>query len=149
MSLAPLLLAVGASRHYLWAQFPPAMQGGVSKALGAAATLVLLWCVYRLSAGGRKSAGFRHESGRKPAENRQEIGTSIPPASQSKPLAWVLLWWAWEEAQTLLCGAAWAAGPWPVVPGQGICSGRLDFDLGAIGILIVAAIAMRLTPVKM
>ena len=117
MSLAPLLLAVGASRHYLWAQFPPAMQGGVSKALGAAATLILLGCVYR--------------------------------AQPSKPMAWVLLWWAWEEAQTLLCGAAWAAGPWPVAPGQGICSGRLDFDLGAIGILIVAAIAMRLTPVKM
>ena len=117
MSLAPLLLAVGASRHYLWAQFPSAMQGGVSKSLGAAATLVLLWGVYR--------------------------------SQPSRPLAWVVLWWAWEEAQTLLCGAAWAFSPWPVAPGQGICSGRIDFDLGAIGILIVAAIAMRLTPVNL
>ena len=68
---------------------------------------------------------------------------------QSKPLALVLLWWAWEELQTLICAAAWIIEPWTVPPGVGICSARIGFDIGALGILAVAAIAYRLAPVSL
>jgi hypothetical protein len=66
----------------------------------------------------------------------------------SRPLAAVLLWWAFEELQTLLCSAAWMLSPWEVLPGQAICSARTGFDFGAIGILAVAALAYRLIPVR-
>lgn len=55
------------------------------------------------------------------------------------------LWWAWEEAQTLLCSVAYAADPWPVPVGQGICTARLDFDLGAIGLVVMAVSAYKLS----
>ena len=61
---------------------------------------------------------------------------------------WVLLvglWWAWEEAQTLICSVAYALEPWPVPLGQGICSARLDFDLGALGLVCMAVMAYRLS----
>ena len=66
----------------------------------------------------------------------------------SKILLPVLLWWAWEELQTLICAAAWIIDPWTVPPGVGICSARIGFDLGATGILAVAIIAYRLVPVS-
>lgn len=69
-------------------------------------------------------------------------------ANRSKPLALVLCWWAWEEAQTALCSLAYLAQPWTVEAGQGICSARVGFDLGAAGLLAIAAIAYRLIPVR-
>lgn len=61
------------------------------------------------------------------------------------PLAGVLLWWAWEELQVVLCSVWFIFSPWPVEPGQAMCSAKAGFDIGALGILIVAVLAFRLT----
>ena len=45
VALALTLILVGAYRHYAWAFVPPEMRGLASKALGAAAALVLLWII--------------------------------------------------------------------------------------------------------
>ena len=42
------LAAIGA-RNYLWTIFEPAVRGSISKALGAAALLSILWLLYRAS----------------------------------------------------------------------------------------------------
>ncbi len=55
----------------------------------------------------------------------------------------IFLWWAWEELQVLTCTAWFMADPWPVAQGQAICSAKAGFDLGAVGILIIALLAMR------
>ena len=65
--------------------------------------------------------------------------------NKSRPLALVLCWWAWEEMQVLLCSFAYMQAAWVVEPGQGICSAAVGFDIGAAGILAVAAIAHNLT----
>jgi hypothetical protein len=64
---------------------------------------------------------------------------------QSRPLGLVLLFWAWEELQTVLCSLAYMVQPWEVPAGVGICSARIGFDLGAAGILAVAYIAHTLS----
>jgi len=61
------------------------------------------------------------------------------------PLAGILLWWAWEELQVMLCSVWFIFDPWPVEPGQAMCSARAGFDIGALGVLIVALLAFRLT----
>lgn len=60
------------------------------------------------------------------------------------PLLAVLLWWAWEELQVILCSVWFIFDPWPIELGQAMCSAKLGFDLGAFGILIVAVLAFRL-----
>lgn len=57
----------------------------------------------------------------------------------------ILLWWAWEETQVALCSLWFIVEPWHVEPGQPMCSARLGFDLGALGIVCVAVFAFRLT----
>ena len=55
------------------------------------------------------------------------------------PRFWPLFaWWGWEEAQVALCSAWYMAEPWAVAQGQAICSAKVGFDLGAIGIVAVA-----------
>lgn len=114
MSLPAALLAVGACRHYLWIAAPAELQGMASKGLGACAILALLACI-----------AWRERG-------------------QPKQLLWVICWWAWEEMQTALCSVLYMIEPWQVPPGQGICSARIDIDLGAVGILVVAYICYRL-----
>jgi hypothetical protein len=63
---------------------------------------------------------------------------------RSRPLGAVLLWWAWEECQVALCSTWFIFDPWPVAPGQAMCSARAGFDLGALGIFVVALLAYRL-----
>jgi hypothetical protein len=58
-------------------------------------------------------------------------------APRSTPVTLVALWWSIEEVQVALCSFAYMRWPWPVAVGQSICSARLDFDLGAIGIVVV------------
>jgi len=55
---------------------------------------------------------------------------------------------AWSALQTLLCACAYMAEPWTVPPGQGICSARVGFDLGALGLLAAAWFALRASPVS-
>lgn len=55
----------------------------------------------------------------------------------------VFVWWAWEETQVLLCTTWFMVEPWPVAPGQAICSAKVGFDIGAVGILVVAFMLYR------
>jgi hypothetical protein len=55
---------------------------------------------------------------------------------------------AWSALQTLLCSCAYMASPWTVPPGVGICSARVGFDLGALGLLVAALFAMRASGVN-
>lgn len=55
---------------------------------------------------------------------------------------------AWSALQTLLCACAYMVEPWTVPPGVGICSARIDFDLGALGLLAAAWFALKASPVS-
>lgn len=59
--------------------------------------------------------------------------------------SWIVVlaaaWFAMEEVQVAACSAAFAASPWPVLPGQPLCSSWLHFDIGAATIIAAAALA--------
>ena len=61
----------------------------------------------------------------------------------SRLLAFVCAWYAFEELQTVICSVAYMVEPWTVPIGVSICSARIGFDLGAIGILAVAWLLFR------
>lgn len=58
--------------------------------------------------------------------------------AQSKAVTLAGAYYAFEETQTAICSAAYMVDPWPVAVGQSICSARLDFDLGALGVMLLA-----------
>lgn len=66
-------------------------------------------------------------------------------APPSRPLVVVLCVAAWYSLQTLICSAAYMVEPWGVQPGQGICSARIGFDLGALALVVLAATAVYLS----
>lgn len=101
------------ARHYGWTWAPAAMRGEVSKALGSAAALGLLWLISR---------------GLKPGDDLAR---------------WAIVLYAWHEASVALCATWFIFGPWPILPGQAMCSARIGFDLGALGLLLVALLASR------
>jgi hypothetical protein len=68
-------------------------------------------------------------------------------SSRSGWLMAVMGYGAWSALQTLLCSVGYMVEPWTVQAGQGICSARLEFDLGALGLLAAAAFALRASPV--
>ena len=113
MNVCAALLLACAVRHYAWPLADEAARGAVWKALGAAATLLLLWLVAK--------------------------------AYRTRYVLPVVIWWAWEEAQTLLCSVAYAYAPWPVPAGQSVCSAGVAFDLGAFGLVAMAVLAYRLS----
>ena len=93
---------------------PADLAGVASKGLGSLAALVLLLLVYELA----------------------PIRTRL--------LSAVALVYAWAETQTVVCTAWWIFdAPWPVEPGQAMCSAKAGFDLGAVGLLAVAILAHR------
>ena len=59
-------------------------------------------------------------------------------AKPSRPLFYVILYGCFEELQTIICSVAYIHAPWTVPVWQSICSARLDFDLGAIGVMLLA-----------
>jgi hypothetical protein len=59
-------------------------------------------------------------------------------------MALVLFWWSFEAIQTVICSLAYAVSPWTVPVGQSICSARLDFDMGALGIMAVGWLLWKL-----
>lgn len=65
-------------------------------------------------------------------------------APASRALYAVLCLAAWYSLQTLICSAAYLVEPWPIEPGVGMCSARIDFDLGALGLVAIVAIIIRL-----
>lgn len=66
-------------------------------------------------------------------------------SDRSKMLAAVLLWWAWEETQVVVCSALYAWRPWHVEPGQGICSALSGLNMDSIGVLALALLAANAT----
>ena len=116
--LAAELLLIVAGRQHLWPAVPPAAQPIVSKALGACLVLWLLSVVQRLAW-------------------RAGLGSQI--------LAGMLMIAAWYQAQALVCSLAYLIEPWPVLPGQALCTGRIGFDLGAIGLVLIAVAASTLS----
>ena len=60
-------------------------------------------------------------------------------------LLMVAAWWSFEEAQVALCSFAWMAEPWHVPQGQPMCSARAGFDIGALSVIIVAALAVAVS----
>lgn len=57
----------------------------------------------------------------------------------------VAAWWSFEELQVVLCTAAWAIEPWHVPKGKAMCSAKAGFDIGAITVIIVSALAVAVT----
>jgi hypothetical protein len=67
----------------------------------------------------------------------------------SRALGLVVMYGAYEQLQTVLCSVAYAFESWQVPEGESICSARIDFDLGAIGVVFCAAILHKISqPVK-
>ena len=64
-------------------------------------------------------------------------------AKRSKWLLAALAYGIWSALQTVICSIAYMVQPWAVSPGQGICSARIDFDLGALGLMAAAFFAVR------
>jgi hypothetical protein len=62
-----------------------------------------------------------------------------------KPLGLAVAYGAFEELQTVICSTAYAFNPWTVPEGQSICSARIDFDLGALGVMLLAAALHRIS----
>ena len=58
---------------------------------------------------------------------------------------YVAAWWIAEESMVIGCDVAYMVSPWAVPPGQDMCSSLLDFDLGKVGALVVAVLALRAT----
>ena len=111
--LWPVLLAIMALRHYAWRWAPAEHAGLASKALGSVAALVLLWL----------------------------LACQLRPAD--KLAAWALVLYAAHEASAVLCSTWFIFSPWPILQGQAMCSAKIGFDLGALGLLLVAVLASR------
>jgi hypothetical protein len=54
----------------------------------------------------------------------------------------VVGWLAAEELQVIVCNAAFAVAPWPVLPGQDMCSAWIQTDIGKLSAVAVAALLL-------
>lgn len=62
-------------------------------------------------------------------------------------LTWlVAIWFAGEELLVAWCSAAWLIAPWESLPGDELCTGRVGFKLGAIGLVVLAVLAYKVIP---
>ena len=59
----------------------------------------------------------------------------------ARPVAVVAALWSWQELQVALCSFAYIYSPWPVQPGQAICSAIAGFDIGAASLIAIAFLA--------
>lgn len=62
----------------------------------------------------------------------------------SKMVLLVAAFYIFEELQTAACSIMYLVEPWHVEAGQSMCSSRLGFDLGAVGLFVVGLIAYKL-----
>lgn len=69
-------------------------------------------------------------------------------SSRSGWLMAVMAYGVWSALQTVLCSVAYMVEPWTVPPGVGICSARVEFDLGALGLMIAAWFAVMASSAK-
>lgn len=60
-------------------------------------------------------------------------------------VAAVAAWLVAEEAQVIVCNAAFAVSPWVVLPDQDMCSSWIQTDLGKVSAVVVAAILLAIT----
>jgi hypothetical protein len=60
----------------------------------------------------------------------------------------VALIWTWEQMQTVICSAWYAVDPWPVPVGQAMCSVKAGFDLGSVGVMLIALAFWRLVTLR-
>jgi hypothetical protein len=68
----------------------------------------------------------------------------------SRSLGVVLLYGAYEQLQTVLCSVAYAFESWEVPEGESICSARVDFDIGAISVILLAVVLLKVAhPVRL
>lgn len=58
---------------------------------------------------------------------------------------WIGAWWAAEEVLVVGCSSWYIVAPWEVLPGQAQCSALLGYDLGGVGIAVVAVLALSLS----
>lgn len=58
------------------------------------------------------------------------------------------LWWTAEELLLIGCNALYILNPWPVKKGEAICSAMLQYDLGTIGLLVVAILGWQLARMR-
>lgn len=63
---------------------------------------------------------------------------------KSKIVLLVAGFYGFEELQTATCSVMYLIEPWHVEAGQSMCSARINFDLGAVGIFIVGLLAYKL-----
>lgn len=66
-------------------------------------------------------------------------------AKPSKLLNAVLAVAVWFQLQTVICVAAFILDPWPIPEGCAMCSSRIDFDLGALGLMLLGWLAWQIT----
>lgn len=59
-------------------------------------------------------------------------------------LTLVIAWYAFEELQTAMCSVMYLIKPWPVEVGQSMCSARIGFDVGAVGVFVVGLLSFKL-----
>ena len=58
--------------------------------------------------------------------------------AQSRVILLPAAWYAFEELQTAICSAAYMVTPWTVPVGMSICSAKIDFDIAAVSVLLLA-----------
>ena len=63
-------------------------------------------------------------------------------------MAAVVAWLAAEELQVIVCNTAFAFRPWPMAPGQEMCSAVLGTDISKWSALAVIALLAYLYPTK-
>ena len=59
-------------------------------------------------------------------------------------MAAVVAWLVAEEAQVMVCNAAFAVDPWPIKPGQDMCSAWIKTDIGKASAVVVAALLLAM-----
>lgn len=56
----------------------------------------------------------------------------------------VASWWTAEELLVIGCSGLYMVRPWEVKAGEAMCSSLLHYDLGTIGMLVIALIAWQI-----
>ena len=64
--------------------------------------------------------------------------------SPSRPALGVVLFASVMELQVAICSFAFMRWPWPLMPGQPMCSAKVEFDLGSVGIVAVVWILVHI-----
>ena len=65
-------------------------------------------------------------------------------ADKTAGLFYVMLLGAWEQGATVACSVAHAWYQFPILPGDSICHAWTGFDVGTLGLVFVALVALCL-----